>query len=65
MLLERKDERDEKNDVRATAARRWVQLVNTWSGLAYWTYAICHDADTFKAQLGGLAMEHGLGGTSE
>ena len=51
---------DEKDDVKATAARRWVQAVNTWGGLGPWAYAICHDANSLKSQLADLAIEHGL-----
>lgn len=61
VLLEGKGEPDEKDDVKATAARRWVQAVNTWGGLGDWTYAICHDAGTLRSQLADLAIEHGLG----
>ncbi len=61
VLLEGKGEPDEKDDVKATAARRWVQAVNTWGGLGDWAYAICHDANDLKSQLADLAIEHGLG----
>ena len=44
LLLEGKGEKDEKDDAKATAARRWIEAVNTWGGLGQWTYAICFDA---------------------
>ena len=33
MLLEGKGDADEKDYAKATAARRWVEAVNTWGGL--------------------------------
>ena len=35
VLLEGKGDPDERDDAKATAARRWVQAVNTWGGLGY------------------------------
>lgn len=40
LLLEGKGEPDEKDDAKATAARRWVAAVNTWGGLGIWEHAI-------------------------
>ena len=36
VLLEGKGDPDEKDDAKATAARRWVQAVNTWAALGTW-----------------------------
>lgn len=46
LLLEGKGDPDEKDDAKATAARRWVAAVNTWAGLGVWDHAICYDAST-------------------
>jgi type III restriction enzyme len=51
VLLEGKGDPDEKDDAKATAARRWVQAVNTWGGLGTWTHHICYDAATLKEEL--------------
>jgi type III restriction enzyme len=54
VMLEGKGVADEKDDAKATAARRWVEAVNTWGGLGTWVHAICYDASTLSAQLDGL-----------
>ncbi len=51
VLLEGKGEADEKDDAKATAARRWVQAVNSWSELGAWTHSICYDAGGLSNQL--------------
>jgi type III restriction enzyme len=51
VLLEGKGDPDEKDDAKATAARRWVQAVNTWGGLGTWVHHICYDPSTLKADL--------------
>jgi type III restriction enzyme len=51
LLLEGKGDPDEKDDAKATAARRWVEAVNTWGGLARWRHHICYDASTLKRDL--------------
>jgi hypothetical protein len=51
VLLEGKGVPDEKDDAKATAARRWVEAVNTWGGLGTWVHAICYDASELRAQL--------------
>lgn len=51
VLLEGKGEPDEKDDAKATAARRWVEAVNTWGGLGTWIHAICYDAAHLAGQL--------------
>ena len=43
LLLEGKGNPDEKDDAKATAARRWVAAVNTWGGLGAWRHDICYD----------------------
>jgi len=51
VLLEGKGEADEKDDAKATAARRWVAAVNTHGGFGYWTHAICWNATKLAEQL--------------
>lgn len=41
LLLEGKGKPDEKDDAKATAARRWIDAVNAWGKLGPWRYAIC------------------------
>jgi type III restriction enzyme len=55
VLLEGKGEADEKDDAKATAARRWVSAVNTHSGFGEWTHAICWNATTLAQQLDEIA----------
>jgi len=42
ILLEGKGKADEKDDAKATAARRWVAAVNTWGKLGRWGHDICY-----------------------
>jgi type III restriction enzyme len=51
VLLEGKGDPDEKDDAKATAARRWVEAVNAWGGLGTWVHAICYDAGNLVDQL--------------
>ncbi len=51
VLLEGKGNPDEKDDAKATAARRWVEAVNTWGGLGTWVHQICYDASGLARQL--------------
>ena len=51
ILLEGKGVPDEKDDAKATAARRWVEAVNTWGGLGTWVHAICYDASHLREQI--------------
>lgn len=58
VLLEGKGDPDEKDDAKATAARRWIEAVNTWGGLGAWVHDICYDAAGLGAQLNDLAAQH-------
>jgi type III restriction enzyme len=58
VLLEGKGDPDEKDDAKATAARRWVEAVNTWGGLGTWVHVICYDAGTLADQLRKAADDH-------
>jgi type III restriction enzyme len=51
VLLEGKGEKDEKDDAKATAARRWVEAVNAWGGLGTWAHSICYNASKLSADL--------------
>lgn len=51
LLLEAKGVADEKDDAKATAARRWVEAVNAWNSLGKWTHAICYDAGKLSNQI--------------
>jgi len=51
VLLEGKGDPDEKDDMKATAARRWCEAVNTWGGLGHWQHVICYDAYNLATQL--------------
>jgi type III restriction enzyme len=55
VLLEGKGDPDEKDDAKATAARRWVEAVNAWGGLGTWVHAICYDAGNLVNQLNEFA----------
>lgn len=57
VLLEGKGDPDEKDDAKATAARRWVEAVNTWGGLGTWVHVICYDAIELPQQLKGAARK--------
>lgn len=48
LLIEGKGEADERDDAKFTAARRWVQAVNTWNGLGQWSYEICWNANSLN-----------------
>ena len=54
LLLEGKGEADEKDDAKATAARRWAQAVNTWGELGQWTHMLCYDASDLADQINSL-----------
>ena len=41
LLIEGKGRPDEKDDAKATAARRWVDAINAWGKLGAWHHAIC------------------------
>jgi type III restriction enzyme len=56
LLVEGKGQPDEKDDAKATAARRWVEAVNSWGGLGHWEHFVCYDA----ADLDGELHRHAL-----
>ena len=54
VLVEGKGVADEKDDSKATAARRWVQAVNSWGALGTWAHVISYDANDLELQLSEL-----------
>jgi type III restriction enzyme len=50
LLLEGKGKADEKDDAKATAARRWISAVNAWGKLGAWRHDICYE----EASLAGI-----------
>ena len=59
VLVEGKGVADEKDDAKATAARRWVEAVNSWGNLGKWAHVICYDANTLEDQLSELEVKVG------
>lgn len=51
LLLEGKGDPDEKDDAKVTAARRWVEAVNTWGGLGIWKHHVCYRAEDLAGDL--------------
>lgn len=51
VLVEGKGDPDEKDDAKATAARRWTTAVNTQGGFGRWDHVICYEASTLERQL--------------
>ena len=51
LIIEGKGEPTERDDAKATAARRWVDAVNAWGGLGEWNHFICYDAAELGNQL--------------
>jgi type III restriction enzyme len=50
-LIEGKGRADEKDDSKATAARRWVDAVNAWQKLGQWDHRVCYSEDELIAYL--------------
>ncbi len=55
LLIEGKGKPDEKDDAKATAARRWVAAVNCWGKLGVWRHTICYRASDVPAALAAAA----------
>lgn len=56
VLLEGKGRKTEKDDAKATAARRWLAAVNNWGELGRWEFELCRrpaDATAAIAQFSG------------
>jgi hypothetical protein len=39
--LRGKGRKDEKDDAKETAAKRWVAAVNAWAKLGVWSHCVC------------------------
>jgi type III restriction enzyme len=55
ILLEGKGVADEKDDAKATAARRWVEAVNEWNGLGEWVHDICYEPSELSDRIDEIA----------
>jgi type III restriction enzyme len=51
LLIEGKGRRDEKDDAKWTAARRWVAAVNSWGKLGTWAHTICYKGSEVAAAI--------------
>jgi len=51
LLIEGKGRKDEKDDAKATAAKRWVAAVNAWGKLGTWSHHVCFAEAEVKAVL--------------
>lgn len=51
LLLEVKGRKDEKDDSKLTAARRWVDSVNAWGRLGVWAHTLCYSGDEARAAI--------------
>ena len=60
LIMEGKGRKDEKDDAKATAARRWIEAVNQWGELGRWQYCIC-----FKKSEVGPLIDEALASTVE
>ncbi len=52
LLIEGKGRRDEKDDAKWTAARRWVAAVNGWGKLGEWSHAVCWTEEEVAGVIG-------------
>ena len=67
LILEDKGDPDEKDDAKVTAARRWVEAVNTWGGLGVWKHHVCYRPEDLAGDLEAIhsqAIEGSGGRTS-
>ena len=51
LLIEGKGRKDEKDDAKATAAKRWVAAVNAWGKLGNWSHHVAYKESEVKAIL--------------
>src|SRR5204863_6669316 len=57
LLIEGKGRKDEKDDAKTTAARRWVAAVNAWGKLGVWSHHLCFSAMDARKALRNAAVE--------
>jgi type III restriction enzyme len=55
LLIEGKGRKDEKDDAKETAAKRWVAAVNGWGKLGTWSHHVCFKEAEVQAALNGEA----------
>jgi type III restriction enzyme len=58
LLIEGKGREWEKDAAKLTAARRWVEAVNSWGKLGRWAHAMCWDA----AEIATIVSQASAGG---
>ena len=57
VLVEGKGDPDERDDAKATSARRWVDAVNAWGELGTWAHLICYNANELGPALQRMDLE--------
>jgi type III restriction enzyme len=57
LLVEGKGRKDEKDDAKLTAARRWVAAVNAWGKLGSWSHHLCFTEAEAQAAIDDAARE--------
>jgi hypothetical protein len=57
LLIEGKGRRDEKDEAKETAAKRWVAAVNGWSKLGTWSHHVCFKEAEVRAALDGVGTD--------
>lgn len=57
LVIEAKGRPDEKDDAKATAARRWVAAVNSWGKLGRWQHAVCRKRAEVAAAIDAVGGE--------
>jgi type III restriction enzyme len=56
LLIEGKGRADEKDDAKATAAKRWVAAVNAWGKLGPWEHAIAYSEAEAQSAIRSASM---------
>jgi hypothetical protein len=55
LLIDGKGRKDEKDDAKETAAKRWVAAVNRWGKLGVWSHHVCFKESEVGVALNGEA----------
>ncbi len=55
LLIEGKGRKDEKDDAKETASKRWVAAVNGWGKLGTWSHHVCFKESDVGVALNGEA----------
>ncbi len=53
-----KGKKDEKDDAKWTAARRWVAAVNAWGKLGHWDHEVCFKRSEVRLAIGKALTKH-------